>query len=50
MSQIKDKQEKQIMDLTNQINNLSNANDVQGNLIGARHDQNVNLINEINDE
>ena len=50
LSQIKDKQEKQIMDLTNQINNLSNANDGQGNLIGARHDQNVNLINEINDE
>ena len=38
------------MELTNQINNLSNANDGQGNLIGARHDQNVNLINEINDE
>ena len=50
MSQIKDKQEKQIMDLTSQINNLSNSNDGQGNLIGARHDQNVNLINEINDE
>ena len=50
LNQIKEKQEKQILDLTNQINNLNNTNDGQGNLINTRHEQNCNLINELNDE
>ena len=50
LNQIRENQEKQILDLTNQINALSNTNDGQGNLINSRHEQNVNIIHEINDE
>ena len=50
LNQVRENQEKQILDLTNQINSLNNTNDGQGNLINTRHEQNVNIIHEINDE
>ena len=50
LTQIKDKQDKQIVDLNSQINNMNSQNESQANLLRTKNDQNVNLLNELNDE
>ena len=50
LSQIKENQEKKILDLTSQVNMLSTQNDDQGNLLRNKNDQNVSLLNELKDE
>ena len=50
LSQIKEKQEKQIFDLTTQINSLSSQNASQDNLLKSKNDQNIILINDLNEE
>ena len=50
LTQIKGKQDKQILDLTSQINILSAKNDDQSNLLKNRNDKNIKLINELNEE
>ena len=44
LNQIKEKQEKQILDLTTQVNSLSNQNASQDNLLRSKNDQNMILI------
>ena len=50
LSQIKEKQEKQIFDLTTQVNSMSSQNDSQGNLLRSKNDQNIILLNDLNEE
>ena len=50
LSKIVKNQEKKMLDLTKEINDLSSKNDGKVNLIKNRNEQNINIINNISDE
>ena len=50
LSQLKDKQEKQINDLERQINALTNQTEDQANLLNEKTNQNMKLAAELNEE
>ena len=50
LNQMRERQEMEIINCNEEINNLNYKNNGQGNLIRSRSDENINIYNEINNE